>query len=110
MAFTATEQREMLAETGVVATVPVAGDATAALMVVANLAEQVQLTGGEVYQTPRYAIAAQADVTDLALTGDQDSGTLITIAGAVYRITAIEPRRDGFATLWLGDYVAPEEP
>lgn len=104
MGFDATDQRDMLEANGELATIPVVGGDPAELYVVVNLAEQTQLSGGEVYQTPRYAVAAQADVTDLSLTGHQDTGTVITIGGVEYRITAIEPRRDGFATLWLGDY------
>lgn len=105
MAFSAEDQRDILESAGVLATVPVDGADPAELYVVANLDEQTQLVGGEVFQQPRHALAAAADVAEWSLTGHQDTGTVITIDGAIYRITAIESRRDGFVTLWLGDYV-----
>lgn len=101
--FSAADQRDMLEEVGVSASVPVAGGGTASLYVLPNLDTQVELAGGEVIQTPRYALAAAADIEDYGMVGDQDDGTLITIQAQTLRITSIEPRRDGFVTLLLGD-------
>jgi len=103
MKFDATDQRAMLEALGSLATVPEDGELYVQFH---GPGTQVDYEAGGVVSTPPWCIAAQADVDDLEIVGDQDDGTIITVEGGIWRVLSIEPRIDGFVEITLGE-VAP---
>lgn len=104
MRFADDDQRAMLAELGEAAVVTTAGGPET-INVQAHLQRQVEYSGGEIEVVPPWLIAAAADVAEHGITGDQDSGTVITVGSSTWRVLSVETRRDGFCVLLLGDTV-----
>ncbi|KJS02236.1 MAG: hypothetical protein VR65_06220 [Desulfobulbaceae bacterium BRH_c16a] len=63
--------------------------------------ETIDLQGGEIVSSEPFALANPADISDLGITAG-DAGTVLTVMGQEYRVTAIEPEEAGFSILHLG--------
>jgi len=104
MQHDATTQRAMLEALGCQATVP----GGSLFVQYHGPSKELDYSAGGMVITPPWCVAAAADIDELAMVGDQDDGTVITITESteLWRVLSIEPRTDGFVELTLGE-VAP---